>query len=156
VGDISQCHRQTDNIEKPFADNLIKLIPLEHGIEDRYGKIPVLSLPSPPPLPLQPPPELPPAPAPPAAAVPAPAETQSMQGMFIESFKFLSEELGNTFSDTLGRLNNSLLKGLDGLREHMTNVTGAGPLQEEEYDDDYHEEAMEEGELRENVGKTIC
>jgi len=128
TSDISQGQKRdtTDTVDIPFAT---KLIPLENGIDDRYGNIPVLSLPSPP-LPRQPPPMLPPPPAVASASVakaPTPPEPQSMQGMLKESFKFLSEELGNTFSDTLGRLNNSMLRGLDGLRDKMSSVSNYGP-----------------------------
>jgi len=131
-------HDSAVSVEQPFAT---KLIPLDNGIDQpRYEAMPVLS---PPPLPRIPPPATPP---PPAAA----PQAESMQGMLRESFKFLSEELGNTFSDTLGRLNNSILKGMDGLREHMTSVTSY-PSHDEEYDEEYREhgeEGMEEGELR--------
>jgi len=141
-----------------------KLIPLENGIDDnRYDGIPHLTLPSPP-LPQCSPPT-PPSP-PRVVTVPNPQVTPSTsansdhtQGMLMDGFKMMSKELGNTFADTMGRLNNSLLKGIEGLRDHMTSVSGHNEQVEnyDDYDDEYHdqeqeheqEQEMEEGEVYE-------
>lgn len=62
----------------------------------------------------------------------------------------LTAQIGNSFQDSMGRLNNSLLKGLDGLKDHMSAVTG--PAEEEQYEEyEYGNEEMEDGEVREEV-----
>jgi len=130
-----------------------RLIPLDNGIEDsHYDDLPELSLPSPPP-----PPQSPPLPPPviakppplPQASVPS-ASASSLHGMMREGFKSMSKDLGDSFANTMGRLNNSLLKGLEGLRDHMTSVSNGEQEYDEEPDEEYEDQEMEDGEVREN------
>ena len=128
-----------------------KLIPLENGIDDnRYDDLPQLSLPSPPLPRVSPPPRIvPPTPATAPTAQAAQGKSDlSMQDLLLKGFKSLSDDLGNSFANTMGRLNNSLLKSMDGLRDQM-NYVGSTEDPEEcvEYEDE--DRGLEEGEVQE-------
>ena len=124
-----------------------RLIPLENGIDGHVYDAPQLVLP---PLPQGTPPQSPPLLAPHAPPIPTAAQGQAQaQPSMQEMLQMLTSQIGNTFQDSLGRLNNSLLRGLDGLKEHMNSVTGQGD--DEQYSEyDYGDQEVEDGEVRDD------